>query len=349
MAIGGSSQVVYDLVRKFLEHNDLKISLVVFFDIFEDKYISLLSDNRLSVFFLHKEKGISFRFLHRLRKTIKLISPDVISSHLSCTFYLNLVVNYRKVKIFHTIHSTPEADLPKIYRKSISHNVKKGRIVLICCHSSLVDSAERLYGVKCYSVNNGIDPVCSYFFVDPGKRKTDLLQACRLDDVKRTDLFVEIVAKLVDFGLTNISAVVAGDGHMKEHLVQLAKKLNVEKNVRFAGAVQDMTSVFSQAKLLLITSSREGSPMVILEANSFGVPVISFSVGAIPEMIEDGKNGKLFDFGDVDSTAKYIFDILSNEEKLRMMSYESIEISKTRSAGKMADSYLAIFVAKGKS
>ena len=73
MAIGGSSQVVFDLVRKFLNHSELRISLVVFFDIFDEKYSSLLSDSRLSVHFLHKKRGISLAFLRRLKKEINLI------------------------------------------------------------------------------------------------------------------------------------------------------------------------------------------------------------------------------------------------------------------------------------
>ena len=170
------------------------------------------------------------------------------------------------------------------------------------------------------------------------------MQACRFDEVKRTDLFIELVAKLVGLGLTSISAVVAGDGPLKESLLELAKRLNVEKNIRFVGAIHDMNPLFNDSKLLVITSSREGSPMVILEANSFGAPVVSFRVGSIPEMIVDGENGKLFDFGDVDSAAQYIFELLSNQARLMAMSKKSIEISKKRSAGEMAESYLRLFL-----
>ena len=345
LAIGGSSQVVYDLIKNLIDHKDLQISLVVFFDQIDQRYDDLKKLPNLSIFFMSKKKGFDIPFLLRLKRRIRIINPDIISSHLTCVFYLNLIVNYKNLRIFHTIHNDPAADLPAIYRAAIRHNVRRRRIVLICCHESLVTASEHLYRVPVHAVNNGIEIPKENEVSPILKRKNDLLMCSRLTNVKRPCVFVEIVKDLVNAGLTNVTAVVAGDGAEKEKAEALAKNLNVEKNIKFLGALSAVTHLFNDSKIFVSTSLREGAPISILEANSFGVPVVATNVQGVPYMVKNGYNGYTYDIYDYKSATEHIIKLLNNPDLLVSQSENAIRISRERTAKIMADNYLKILKA----
>lgn len=77
-------------------------------------------------------------------------------------------------------------------------------------------------------------------------------------------------------------------------------------NVRFMGQVSGMNDQWHKIDLLCITSRHEGLPMVALEAMANGVPVISFELGALPQLIEQGVNGWITPKGDIQSMSSLI-------------------------------------------
>jgi glycosyltransferase involved in cell wall biosynthesis len=74
--------------------------------------------------------------------------------------------------------------------------------------------------------------------------------------------------------------------------------------------------IFFESDIFILPSYGEGLPITILEAMAAGLPIIATSVGAIPEIIEDGKNGFLTEAGDYVGLAKKILK-LARDMKLR--------------------------------
>jgi len=68
--------------------------------------------------------------------------------------------------------------------------------------------------------------------------------------------------------------------------------------------------------------------LVIIESLNFGLPVIGSKIGAIPELIQDGYNGKLFEAGNVNSLVRIINKLISDEKTLGVLSKNAIESSK---------------------
>ena len=77
-------------------------------------------------------------------------------------------------------------------------------------------------------------------------------------------------------------------------------------NVHFMGQVSGMNDQWQYVDLLCITSRHEGLPMVALEAMANGVPVISFALGALPELIEQGVNGWIVPQGNIQEMGKLV-------------------------------------------
>lgn len=90
--------------------------------------------------------------------------------------------------------------------------------------------------------------------------------------------------------LSDVAFVLVGDGPQGEALKQAATPL---KNVYFVGRQENVEEFYASFDILMLPSSIEGLPLVILEAMACGTPVVASDVGAIAEVVNDGVNGSL--------------------------------------------------------
>lgn len=95
--------------------------------------------------------------------------------------------------------------------------------------------------------------------------------------------------------LPNYQLFIIGGGEWEEKLKNLAQQLGVQGRVRFLGEVyqQQLSELYSCADALILASSREGWPNVLLESMACGTPVIATSVGACSEIVQASEAGVL--------------------------------------------------------
>lgn len=113
-----------------------------------------------------------------------------------------------------------------------------------------------------------------------------------LSDEKRPDVAVRAVAALDDAVL-----LIAGQGPRRGDLERLGDDL-APGRVAFAGPVSDVVAVYWAADSLVLPSRTEGMPAAPIEAALCGVPTAATPVGAVPEIVDDGRTGVLFDVDD---------------------------------------------------
>ncbi len=92
---------------------------------------------------------------------------------------------------------------------------------------------------------------------------------------------------------SNVVFFVLGEGEERKTLEKLIKELNLEKKVFLCGFVENGPQFFSAFDIYLCSSIKEGLPYTILEAGDAGLPIVATTVGGIPDIITDGKNGIL--------------------------------------------------------
>ncbi|MCK4825049.1 glycosyltransferase family 4 protein [bacterium] len=104
------------------------------------------------------------------------------------------------------------------------------------------------------------------------------------------------------------------DPAYSEHIIRLIEKNELQSNVIFHGRVDDSTKwkLFHKSHVLVLPSLWEGYGMVIAEAMSCGLPIISTKVGAIPELVKDEINGILVPPADSRSLAGAISYLIDN-------------------------------------
>lgn len=111
---------------------------------------------------------------------------------------------------------------------------------------------------------------------------------------------------------------IGGGMYEADVLKHFIEQHGLEDVIRFHGWVggDRKHELLNVADAFILPSYTEGVPISILEAESYGLPVLSTTVGGIPEVVEDGKNGFLFQAGDLDKM-KQVIDKLLNDEALR--------------------------------
>ena len=121
-------------------------------------------------------------------------------------------------------------------------------------------------------------------------RRPTLLSAGNLFAFKGHGLVIEALSLLPECEL-----VIAGDGPDRGTFEALARQRGVSERVRFVGSLeqQDLRRYYCAADALLLASSREGWPNVLLEAMACGTPVVATAVGGVPEIVTSADAGAM--------------------------------------------------------
>jgi glycosyltransferase involved in cell wall biosynthesis len=106
----------------------------------------------------------------------------------------------------------------------------------------------------------------------------------------------------------------AGDGKDRQSLCRRVDQLGVSDRVRMIGFRRDTDSLYPAFDLLVVPSLSEGFPNVIVESFAAGTPVVASSVGGIPEIVEDGVNGRLVAARDVRGLSQTIVATLADDQ-----------------------------------
>jgi glycosyltransferase involved in cell wall biosynthesis len=133
----------------------------------------------------------------------------------------------------------------------------------------------------------------------------------RLAEVKRQDRLIRAFAA-VRRRFTDAHLLLVGDGPLLHDLRRLATDLGVPDRVHFAGFQSPTTPYLRAMDVFALTSRSEGTPQALLEASVAGIAVIGSRVGGIPEVIEHGETGLLFDPNDENSLAHALTRLLSD-------------------------------------
>ena len=118
--------------------------------------------------------------------------------------------------------------------------------------------------------------------------------------------------------------VICGEGPERAQLERLICEAGLEKQILLPGTVRDMDRQYQDAALFVMTSEMEGLPMVLLEAKSWGLPLVSFDIMTGPrDIIEDGVNGYLVPAADAAALAEKLAVLMDHGELRSSFSQQS--------------------------
>jgi 1,2-diacylglycerol 3-alpha-glucosyltransferase len=156
--------------------------------------------------------------------------------------------------------------------------------------------------------------------------KKILLYVGRVDREKNIDIILRGFSRVVR--TSNLHLVIAGRGAEEIRLKRLERSLELHERVTFTGFVpdEDLPGLYAMADCFIIAGTAELQSIVTLEAMASGLPVIGVRAMALPELVNTGANGCLFDPGDESGIADCITAVFSDGSRWKEMSTGSLAI-----------------------
>ncbi len=110
--------------------------------------------------------------------------------------------------------------------------------------------------------------------------------------------------------------LIIGDGQLNNEIKSIIKSSKLENNIELIGWINhdEIPSYLNKLKLLVLPSSTEGLPNIVLEAMACGTPVLATPVGSVSNVIKDGETGFLVHDNSIDSIIDRILYIISIDE-----------------------------------
>jgi len=145
-----------------------------------------------------------------------------------------------------------------------------------------------------------------------GNRSMYVLTVANLNPRKGHREYLRVVRQVLN-EVPGAKFVFVGRDDMNGKVQQAIKEACLSENVYFAGFQHDVSDWFRRARVMVLPSLwGEGCPTSILEGFSFGLPVVSYDIDGIPELIENGVDGVLVSSDRSNELASAIVRILQN-------------------------------------
>ena len=257
---------------------------------------------------------------------LDLIHAHYAIPHATSAYIAKQILNDEHLRIITTLHGT---DITLIGLEPSFLSVMKFSIE----KSDGVTAVSRFLKEKTitnYGINKEIEVIPNFVDTELFKRMADtnlrktiapngekiLIHISNFRLVKRvTDVIriFNLVVKKIPSKL-----VLVGDGPDRSNCENLCRELQLGDNVKFLGKQAELVELLSAADLFLMPSQSESFGLSALEAMACEVPVISSSVGGLPELVVHGETGYIAEIGDVERMAKYATELLSNNTRREM-------------------------------
>jgi len=156
----------------------------------------------------------------------------------------------------------------------------------------------------------------------------------RLEPEKRFDLLIKAFARVLQD--VDGHLVIVGDGTLRADLERLSEELGLADRLTMPGFLHHPWRLLRHASLFVLSSEVEVFPMVLLEAMSHGLPVVSFDCRTGPaEIVRDGVDGLLVPPLEVDALAAAMIRLLKDDEERKRLAARATEVKHRFSEDRM--------------
>ena len=164
--------------------------------------------------------------------------------------------------------------------------------------------------VKKYPFNIKTEPLL-------GKRKIIIITVARLVEEKNLSDAIEAISKIVNkYRDVNIEYRIIGDGPLKNSLNDIVVRLGLINHVKFLGSMNQENVILNllDSDIFLLSSVAEALPVVLMEAQAVGLPVVTTDVGSISEIVLDKKSGFIVPARDIEAMSNRISYLIEHSE-----------------------------------
>ena len=283
-----------------------------------------------------RKTGIEVRVLNHLKRPIKFledkkaytecielfldVKPDLIHSHSSKAGVIGRLAAWRLgIPSLFTAHGWAFTEGAPLLQRAYGFAIES----LLCRLVGSVITVSEL-DFKLAS-RYKVGPAAKRFLVQNGVRQPEhighkiehealqIVSIGRLNESqKNQSMLIDVLAEL-DFPY---EAKLIGEGASRQQLENQIQHKGLQNQIHLTGEVIDTSHYLANTDIFVLTSNYEGLPLSILEAMSYGLPIVACDVGGVKEAVLDRENGLLSKRGDVQALTQNI-KILAGDSKLR--------------------------------
>jgi glycosyltransferase involved in cell wall biosynthesis len=293
---------------------------------------------------------------YRVKQLLREFQPDVV--HIQDHYFVcNAAVNEARrlrVPLIGTNHFLPENLLPFFRKFPIIQSLfaiplwkmmlsvfNKLDVAITPSKTATRILQDQQIRIPIRTISNGVDTnrfrpnpeidrleVRRKYSLDP--QRTLFLYVGRLDGEKRLDTLLEAVSLLPG---DNFQLAIVGRGLYRQSLEKQAQELGLEERVVFVGFVklEDLAALYNSADIFVMPSPEELQSIATLEAMACGKPILAANGRALPELVEPGVNGYLFQPNQPKDAARKLNQLMENPAKWPAMGQASFERSQEHS------------------
>lgn len=341
----GAEVFFESLVKQLALDKDLQIVVVLIWDLIDESFLNLKYDSRIKFYCCGKTKnGIDFKSVKKFKQIVKKEDPDVIHTHRSVTLTYFLAFGFKRHnwKYIHTVHNMADKEAGKYEIFLRKRYVKKGIINQIGISDLISGTINDVYKIPASkTIYNGIvlpKPTNS-------SKEYDFVCTARFSKQKNHTLLLKAFSQLIKT-VPNAKLLLIGTGELMKPCIEFCDKNGLSKNVIFYGHTSKAIELMDKSKVFVLSSIYEGNPISILEAMGLGLPIIAPKVGGIPDVVEDGQNGLLFEKNHETQLVECMIKLIDDNQLCKQISLNNLEKSKTFSIEHCAEQYISFFKAK---
>ena len=332
---GGIGRVTSILANAMSYNTGFQVYLCSFYETKSEKYYAsnrMIKKHELFSAPISMTKALILK--GAIRKLYRYLRNNEIDVLVACgALYFPLSVIAAKkagIKVICWEHIAPTVNTDYRFQKMARlYGTKNCDCNVVLTKSALKWYQENTRYKRIVQIYNPVDPV----FSDGTHRdyylhSNRIISVGRLSYQKNFDRLLDI-AKNVLQKQPGWTWDIFGDGEEREKLNNKIKELGLEERVFLKGQVDDLYDHYNEYAFYVMTSRYEGFPMVLLEAASCGLPMISFDIETGPnEIIENGVNGFLIDVSSDIEMENAINMLIGDKELRKLMSNNSFKTAE---------------------
>ena len=170
-----------------------------------------------------------------------------------------------------------------------------------------------------------------------------ILFAGRLAEQKRVEDLLKS-ADILQHLYPKMKVIIAGDGPLKSGLISFCRDVDLSDKVIFAGHCAEMQLLYAASDIVVLPSSYEGLPNVVMEAQLRAMPVVAAAAPGTVELVKDRETGLTYPIGDSTELARLLQELIRNPDLADSLGNSGQEmICRYFSVGQMADKFEQLF------
>lgn len=361
--LGGAQKCTITLANELIKENN--ITIICTDDISENEKIYHLIDKKIKIvsvkwystinsilniwtrlfklinnntnLLLKKKKLLTYIYYKKSNKKIKKLQKYIDDNKFDCiigvgaihTMILSLLKRNNKEKFIGWQHSTTERYF-RLKGQFLWHQdcIFKDALKNLDNYVVLTDfdklKIKEYFNFDAIKISNPLSFECS-MNINKSREKI-ILAVGRYNKVKGYDM---LIRAFEIFSKTNQDYIlrIVGDGPERNNLQELATKLNLQEKIQLSGMSNNVIDEYMKADFFALSSLVEGFPMVLLEAMECGLPIVTFDLPCVHEILND-QCGYIVEYMNIEALADTMLKLASIQDKKNIRNACHEQVSK---------------------